>query len=365
MRKMARLVATNENPIMLMEMSLAARDCPLDVAELVMDEVIRGIAAHEEGEGGAESNELEALFFQGLYAVAQHDPGKALEYMMKQESQGATDYATTVFHKWAERDSEGALRQVAALRAAQASGQETDPFTASVDCDDLLKQVFATMAMQDSHGALTRAQQLPEDQRPAALEGVMPTLDKDAPPLEMLRLVTGDSLPDWSDVYIESGMKTDRAGLMAWAESLAPELKAAAEASIAQKWAEAEPGVAAAEWLRGRGNTDDPEILGNVINPWAQKDINAAGTWLREQIDTLQWPQANLDAAVRRFSRQAAHQNLAAGLSWAKSIRDPQIQRTTVRSILRQFRESPEIRQAAQEAGIDMQMVGEILGNTP
>jgi hypothetical protein len=132
---------------------------------------------------------------------------------------------------------------------------------------------------------------------------------------------------------VESWAHSDPAAAAAWVEKMEPAWeRPRLMDSLGLAWLQKDPKAAAAWWV---AREPDAETLVKIINVWSQSDPGQAARWLSTQ---PAGPAS--DTARSTFARQVSDLDLnpESALSWAASVSDETMRRSTVEHILNTWR---------------------------
>lgn len=330
----------------------AAKATPQSIADLIT-------AAAGELRGGAQSisataralalltqipaeNSLEALVLAGgigdaaarslLYKYllghwAESDPWRALQYAAN-ELPGEHRLAASegILSAWAARDPEAVLGW-----QSKGGGMAGVPMRES-----LMAGLFKSLASRDLAKAFRYLDNVQShNERAQALRGVLETVHTPAGRERVL--AAADSLKDQElrtqarRAVVENWARQNPDVAASWVEKAEPAWeRPRLMDSLGLTWMQSDPAAAAAWWI---AREPGPDTLVKIINVWSQEDPNAAGDWLRAQ---PAGPQS--DAARMTFARQVADLDPASALTWAATVSDESMRRSTSEHILHNWR---------------------------
>ncbi len=246
------------------------------------------------------------------------DGPAAMEYTEKHASEAgaiASINRALVAGAWAERDPEAIWEWYQRKGQTGTDGKPVDPVVVAA--------IFSGMAAGDPAKAFSRLQDFEGTTRAMALAGIFQSAIFDPEKRQtLLRLV--DTMPD--DVERAQARRTMVSQwtmmapeeAMAWVKEQPAKDQGPLRESAGNMLQMSDPKKGAAFILEGATPEELPGRYGTVVLQWAVRDVNAAGTWLREQ---PQGPQ--LDEARRTFVSVASERDPASAMVWAGTITDP------------------------------------------
>lgn len=126
-------------------------------------------------------------------------------------------------------------------------------------------------------------------------------------------------------VLCERWLELDPKGWETWAAAhpeLADLASSHAKSQDARFQAVRDKASEAARWLAQSPPENQAATMGQIINTWAARDLDAAGAWLAAQV-SAQGSGENAWAAAEAFAKHAAIVDPAAAFQWAATIGDP------------------------------------------
>jgi hypothetical protein len=148
-----------------------------------------------------------------------------------------------------------------------------------------------------------------------------------------------DSLEDLHYKEIAMSMIAKQWGVLSptqvasWLESHASEDYASgAIENLADRWSRNNP-AGVAEWLSTLPDGESKEAgTVDLLNCWIESDPVSAGEFLNNQP-----PGPGLDRAIDRYARDSAEDDPAVAITWADSLFDPEMRRSSVIDVARKW----------------------------
>ncbi|HEX2747654.1 MAG TPA: hypothetical protein VHM91_06630 [Verrucomicrobiales bacterium] len=295
-----------QNPVTLAPiMGLMEKIRPEDIPEVLA-----------EIEGLTDTRQKTALLMSLLGKWAAVDGAAAMDYADKHTGETgamASVLKGLIARVWTEKDPEAVWQWYQQHGKGETGGNAADPV--------VLAPLFSRMAASDPGKAFSRLQEFDGAARAMALTGIFQSASD--PDQRRALLQMANSLPDESEriearkTMAGQWMMTSPDEATAWVKEQSAQEQAALRESTGNMLMMSDPKKAAAFILEGATGEELPGRYGSVILKWATRDINAAGTWLREQ---PQGPQ--LDEARRMFVTVASQKDPGSAMAWAGTITD-------------------------------------------
>ncbi|MEM6884804.1 MAG: hypothetical protein AAF571_07205 [Verrucomicrobiota bacterium] len=246
--------------------------------------------------------------------------------VMNENMPAGQSYQHTVrnlMYRWADSDPAGAASAIAGLPPSEVRANG-------------IHEVAYRWASSDPAAAMEWVQQLPrgntyESARNSALRQIAQS-DPDLAKSYYWKL----SQSEQSDAasQIASGMaRRDPQQALQFAGSISDEnARNNAQESIGRQWGRNDP-EQAARWAKTLQGEVRQTVISGLVDSWASQNTEAAAEWLSQFP-----PEPGLDRATRNLARHLSAENPEAALSWAQSITDENMRRSTLHQTIYQWK---------------------------
>lgn len=298
-----------QNPMAMMKvMALLDAIQPADI-----------IAALSEVEGITDPQQKMLLEMTLLAKWAESDGPAAMKYAEEHAAGNGMMAGMSkmgIVSAWAEKDPEAVWKWY--------KGQPEETGSGMFGSNSMvLASLFASMAARDPDQAFKRLEEIEGQGRTMAIAGMLQSAMFDDEKRQKL-FDKVDAMPDETErkqarqMLIGQMAMTAPDQAMEWVRKQPATEQAELRSTMGSMLLMSDPKKGAAFMMEGATEEQKPGLYSQVVSGWAMVDVNAAGTWLKDQ---PQGPQ--LDPARQAFVRAASGKDPESAMVWAGTITDP------------------------------------------